>query len=79
MGLTSLGSSSCVWRELHFALGVVVGLRQAEQFPYIVAQELQELPEIHLTLHVALAERKCWGNGGAGGRPVHVTEGSFQA
>lgn len=52
MGLTSLGSSSSVWRELHLALGVVVGLRQAEQSPYTVTQELQELPEICLTLHV---------------------------
>ena len=63
MGLTSLGSSSCVWRELYFALGVVVGLRQAGQFPCIVAQELQELPEIHLTVHMALAKRKCCGHG----------------
>lgn len=47
---------------------MIVGLRQAEQSPYIIAQELQELPEIHLTLHVAftvlLAERACWGHGG---------------
>ena len=67
-GLTSPGSSSSVWRELHFALGVVVGLRQAELSPYVIAQELQELPEIHLTLHVAfavlLAERACWRYGG---------------
>lgn len=79
MGLTPLGSSSCVWRELHFALGVVVGLRQAGQFPSTVVQKLQELPESHLTLHVALAERECWGMGGDGGRPVHVIEGSFHA
>lgn len=62
-------SGFLLWRELHLALGVAfVGLRQAEQSPYTVTQELQELPEICLTLHVTftvlLAGRVCAGGMG---------------
>lgn len=64
----SWSSSSSVWRELYFAVSLVVSTEAGRTVPsHCSTQELRELPEFRLIFHmlftVLLANRTCWGRG----------------